>query len=274
MSTKMTDETQPAYERLADTLRDRILSGQLRPGDRLPVEPELCAQYGVSRGTAREALRVLSSQKLVTTVRGVAGGTFVNRPGPEHVHAILKTALAVMSTTGGVGTVNDLIEVRQMLEVPAAGLAAERRTEEQLADLRSSLFDPRYADGASLFPSTKGFHTVLLEAAGNPMLTAVTAPIFMVLQERFARELAADTFWRQVDKDHRTILSLLEAQDADGARKAQAEHLTRLHDTYVAIDREAGQEGSTVPPKEAASADPADAAGTAETPAPGGPGTD
>lgn len=230
----------PAYQRLADTLRDQILSGQLKPDDQLPVEPELCALYGVSRGTAREALRVLSSQKLVRTVRGVAGGTFVNRPGPEHVHSMLKTALAVMSTVGGVGTVDDLLEVRQMLEVPAAGMAAERRTDEQLADLRSSLFDPRHIDdGAAMFPTTKSFHVVVLESAGNPMLNAVTAPIFMVLQERFARENARNTFWRQVDKDHRTILSLIEARDADGARRAQAEHLMRLRNTYVQIDREA-----------------------------------
>lgn len=239
MSTGIAGSAQPAYERLADTLRDQILTGQLKPGDQLPVEPELCALYGVSRGTAREALRVLSSQNLVRTVRGVAGGTFVNKPGPEHVHSMLKTALTAMSTVGGVGTVDHLIEVRQMLEVPAAGLAAERRTEEQLADLRSCLFDPRHIDGgAAMFPATRSFHVVVLEAAGNPMLTAVTAPIFMVLQERFARENTRNNFWREVDKDHRTILSLIEAQDADGARRAQDAHLMRLRKTYVQIDRE------------------------------------
>ncbi len=234
-----TESAQPAYERLADRLRDQILSGHLRAGDQLPVEPELCAQYGVSRGTAREALRVLSSQKLVITTRGVAGGTFVNRPGPEHVQSMLKTALAMMSSAGGVGTVDNLLEVRQMLEVPAAALAAERRTDEHLADLRSSLFDPRHVDGPALFPTNRNFHIVVLEAAGNPMLAAVTAPIFLVLQERFARDQAADRFWRQVDKDHRTILSLIEARDAEGARQAQAEHLMHLRNTYVRIDRDA-----------------------------------
>jgi DNA-binding FadR family transcriptional regulator len=228
----------PAYERLAGTLRDHILSGRLRPGDRLPVEPDLCAQYGVSRGTAREALRLLSSQQLVVTTRGVLGGTFVNRPGPEHVQAMLKSALAVMAGSGGGGTVDNLLEVRQMLEVPAAALAAERRTEAHLADLRSSLFDPRQLDGSALFPSNRNFHSVVLEAAGNPMLAAVTAPIFLVLQERFAREQAAVRFWRQVDKDHRMILSLIEERDVEGARQAQAEHLIRLRRTYVRIDRD------------------------------------
>lgn len=241
--------SRPAYERLADTLRDQILAGELMPGDRLPVEPELCSQYGVSRGTAREALRVLSSQKLVRTVRGVAGGTFVNRPGPEHVQSMLKTALAVMSSVGGVGTVDNLLEVRHLLEVPAAGLAAERRTEEQLADLRSSLFDPRQVDRGAVFTTTKSFHVVVLEATGNPMLAAVTAPIFLVLQERFARDQTADKFWRDVDRDHREILALIEARDSEGARRAQAEHLMRLRKTYVKIDRGLAVSYSAAPPE-------------------------
>jgi GntR family transcriptional regulator, transcriptional repressor for pyruvate dehydrogenase complex len=229
---------QPAYERLAETLRDQILSGQLRPGDQLPIEPELSARFNVSRSTVREALRVLASQKLVVTTRGVTGGSFVNQPGPEHVQSMLKTALAVMASADGVGTVDNLIEVRHMLEVPAAGLAAERRSEEQLANLRSSLFDPRNVDVPNVFKNTRNFHVVVLDATNNPMLAAVTAPIFLVLQERFAREQAGERFWRQVDKDHRTILALIEARDAEGARQAQAEHLTRLRNTYVRIDRQ------------------------------------
>jgi GntR family transcriptional regulator, transcriptional repressor for pyruvate dehydrogenase complex len=248
---------QPAYERLADTIRDQILSGQLRPGDQLPIEPELSARYNVSRSTVREALRVLASQKLVITTRGVTGGSFVNQPGPEHVQSMLKTALAVMASADGVGTVDNLIEVRHMLEVPAAGLAAERRTDEQLADLRSSLFDPRNVDVPTVFKNTRSFHAVVLDAANNPMLAAVTAPIFLVLQERFAREQAGGRFWQQVDKDHRTILALIEARDAEGARQAQAEHLTRLRNTYVRIDRQARASASS------ASAAPAASAGTA-----------
>lgn len=237
----------PAYERLADTLREQILAGELRPGDQLPVEPELCARYGVSRGTAREALRVLSSQKLVVTTRGVAGGTFVIRPSPEHVSMLLKPAIAVMSTAGGAGTVDDLLDVRQLLEVPAAGMAAEKRNDEHLADLRSCLFDPRHVVGATTYPANRDFHRVVLQAAGNPMLEAVTAPIFGVLQQRFAREQASDRFWRRVDKDHRAILSLIEEQDVEGARQAQAEHLDHLRSTYVRIDRENRADRASAP---------------------------
>src|SRR5438876_352461 len=66
-----------SYQALADGLRAQITSGKLRPGDRLPTEPQLCAQSGLSRSTVREALRLLTSQNLIVTTRGVTGGSFV-----------------------------------------------------------------------------------------------------------------------------------------------------------------------------------------------------
>ncbi len=64
----------PAYAVLAEHLRNRILSGELQPGARLPGEAELTAEFGVGRSTIREALRSLASQNLITTTRGVTGG--------------------------------------------------------------------------------------------------------------------------------------------------------------------------------------------------------
>ena len=70
----------PAYQLLADSLRTQITSGRLRPGERLPTEPQLCVRSGVSRSTVREALRLLTSQHLIVTTRGVTGGSYVARP--------------------------------------------------------------------------------------------------------------------------------------------------------------------------------------------------
>ena len=87
----------PAYQELANRLRDQILAGTFTPGDRLPIEPELSALYGVSRSTVREALRVLSSQNLVTTVRGVTGGTFVIRPEPDQISSYLQASFSLLT---------------------------------------------------------------------------------------------------------------------------------------------------------------------------------
>src|SRR6478735_5117351 len=80
-----------AYQALAADLRDRIVSGEFQPGDRLPIEPDLCVRYGVSRSTVREALRLLASQNLIRTVRGTTGGSFVAHPDPDHISAYLET---------------------------------------------------------------------------------------------------------------------------------------------------------------------------------------
>ena len=76
------DVRAPAYRLLADDLRAQITSGRLVPGDRLPTEPQLCQRSGVSRSTVREALRLLASQHLIVTTRGVSGGSFVAHPSP------------------------------------------------------------------------------------------------------------------------------------------------------------------------------------------------
>ncbi len=225
----------PAYQELADRLREQILSGELEPGDRLPVEPDLCAMYGVSRSTVREALRVLSSERLLVTRRGVAGGSFVTRPEPEHISSYLLSSLALFRDSGSVA---NLLEVRVLLEVPTAGLAAARRTPEQLEALRAALFDPGEIEREDIYTANRRFHKVLLEAANNPLLDAVTAPVFSVLESGFARNEAPDGFWVRVDRDHRDILACVEAGDSLGAERAQREHLEHLRTTYSQIDKE------------------------------------
>ncbi|WP_169988599.1 MULTISPECIES: FadR/GntR family transcriptional regulator [unclassified Microbispora] len=225
----------PAYQDLADRLREQILSGEFEPGDRLPVEPDLCAMYGVSRSTVREALRVLSSERLLVTRRGVAGGSFVARPEPEHISSYLLSSLALFRDSGSVA---NLLEVRVLLEVPTAGLAAVRRSPEQLEALRAAIFNPREVEREDLYRTNRQFHKALLEAANNPLLDAVTAPVFSVLESGFDRHGVSDDHWDRVDRDHREILAYVEAGDSLGAERAQREHLEHLRSTYSQIDRE------------------------------------
>ncbi|NPC97683.1 FadR/GntR family transcriptional regulator [Nocardioides sp. zg-DK7169] len=227
----------PAYRTLADTLRAQILSGKLKSGDRLPAEPELCEMYGVSRSTVREALRALATEQLLVTRRGVAGGSFVAAPQPGDIAGLVQSSLALLTDADSV-SVESLLEVREMLEVPAAGLAAARHAEEHLALLDETLFDPRGADPDVMFGANRDFHVGLLRAARNPVLEAVTAPIFGVVYERFVRRQAPEQFWTRVDHDHRDILDRVRAGDVAGAEEAQRAHLGGLRPTYERIDRE------------------------------------
>lgn len=232
----MANHARPAYQELAEVLRAQILSGELKPGDRLPVEPDLSAQHGVSRSTVREALRVLSSQHLVTTTRGVVGGSFVAYPQPEQISGYLETGLSMMTLFHGV-SVDRLLEVRDMMEVPAAGLAALRHEEGQLEELRETLFDPRTLPPDATFARNRGFHEVLLRMTGNPLLEVVAQPVFRVLDGGFRRNAAPRRFWSEVGADHRAIVEAVAARDEQAARAAMHEHLVRLRPTYQRIHR-------------------------------------
>jgi len=215
---------------VAEVLRERIVTGELPPGARLPAEPELCVAFGVSRSTIREALRSLSSQSLVQTARGVTGGTFVARPQPERVTAMLETSLGLLAAAEEVD-VAELLEAREVLEVPAARLAATRRSDEQLEALRAS------CGRGGGFEEHRSFHELLLETAGNRLLRVVTRPVFAVLQDRFSRDQAPRTFRRRVDDDHVGILEAVELGDPDLAAQRMTQHLRRLAVTYSRIDR-------------------------------------
>jgi DNA-binding FadR family transcriptional regulator len=230
----------PAYRQVADQLRAQVLTGALAAGERLPNENELSVMFGVGRSTVREALRVLSSQHMVVTSRGVSGGSFVAHPDPDNISEFLVASLGLLSGSEVV-SFNELLDARELFEVPAAKLAAEQRSEAQLARLRAMLDEDHTADGHDQrLEGNLDFHMRLLEAGGNRLLAMMTAPIFTVLHARFADDGAPDGFHAQIADDHRRIFERVEAGDGEGASALMAEHLAHLRPIYAAIDRIAG----------------------------------
>ena len=224
----------PAYRVLADDLRSQITSGQLRPGDRLPTEPQLCRDCGVSRSTVREALRLLASQHLIVTTRGVAGGSFVAHPSPEQICDTFATGVRLLQVNSIVDA-SHLLEARRIVEVAAAGFAARRHRPEHLEALRSALFDPHTADLETMTALHPAFHTALITACGNPVLELVTTPLHQVVN---IRELVADLgreFWVRVDADHRAIFDAVCASDASAAEDAVERHLDHLVELFVMV---------------------------------------
>lgn len=222
----------PAYEQVADQIRELILSRRLVAGDRLPIEGKLSATFGVSRSTVREALRVLSAQDLIYTSRGVSGGTFVADTKPSVITAYLENGLSLLSGTDAL-TRDELLEARELFEVPATRLAAERATPDDIARMRRAIeLEALASDRSTRFEHNSHFHVVLLEAAGNRLVSVIVSPIFSVIRARFLRDDIPSRFWSQVDTDHETILGHVEHGEGDEAAKAMLEHLARLRKTY------------------------------------------
>jgi len=217
----------PAYQVLSDALRARIITGELRPGEKLPIEPELSTQYGVSRSTVREALRVLASQNLITTMRGVAGGSFVAYPNPEQVAGYLEASLRLLAQADSL-TIGQLAEARDLLEVPAAGLAAQRRSERHLQDLQATLFDRGQASFEDALASSKMFHAALVRATGSPIVEMLSKPVFEIVFDHVREWEAPAGFWARMAGDHEAIFDAVAAQDPFSAREATRDHLRKL----------------------------------------------
>lgn len=212
---------------LADALRARILTRELHPGQKLPVEPDLADEYDVSRSTVREALRVLASQGLITTSRGVLGGSFVARPDPKQMSDYLYASLGLFAEADDLA-VDALVEARDMLEVPAAGLAAIRRSDADLELLRARLGAPPSEEPKVLADFARLFHETLLRIAGNAIVEALTRPVFEVLYERMAHFTEPEPTWSQVKGDHQLIFDAIAAGNAEAARAEMQIHLQKL----------------------------------------------
>lgn len=221
-----------AYEQIADQIRDLIVNGQIGPGERLPSETGLAAQFGASRATVREALRVLSSQNLIRTSKGMAGGSFVTQPSPEHISDFLSANFSLLSQTDDV-TVAQFLEARAVIEIPAAMIAARRDDRSWLEELRSEVPDlPLTVERDDQIIRNTNFHTALVGAAGNRLLSIAIQPIFFVLQTHLKRSSLGIEYQERVVCDHRDILSALESGDEDAIGLELRNHLEFLRPHY------------------------------------------
>lgn len=217
----------PAYQLLADRIRDEIMSGQLRPGQRLPTEPQLCERSGLSRSTVREALRLLSSQHLIVTTRGVNGGSFVAEPDALALGDSLSDGVGLLLASGAVRG-DEFLEVRRMLEVPAAGLAAARRQPHHLAEIERAMIDPDRDDLDRRIEAHAAFHLAVAAASGNALLGLVVRPLYTVADRRTVEAAAPLPMWREIDRDHRALLAAIRDGDVDRAMLIAREHIDHV----------------------------------------------
>src|SRR3954466_12036933 len=125
-------ERRSVSEQVAEAIRVYMQSEGLGPGDRLRRAGGLPRQFGVSRPTLREALRLLSSSHLVRASKGPGGGIFVAATAEEGIGLTVSASVASMLETQSI-TIDELLETRMLFEVPLVGLAAQRATDEDLA---------------------------------------------------------------------------------------------------------------------------------------------
>ena len=127
-----------ASEEVAEAIRASMFAEALQPGDRLGREEDLAQRFGVSRPTLREALRLLSSAHLIRATKGPGGGIFVAATPEQGIGLSVTDSVASMLSAASID-IDELIETRMLLEIPLAGLAAQRATEADVAGLHAIL---------------------------------------------------------------------------------------------------------------------------------------
>jgi GntR family transcriptional repressor for pyruvate dehydrogenase complex len=226
---------------VVEQLTDHIRNGELHPGDKLPTETEIMVEQGVSRSVVREAISRLQAAGLVETRHGI--GTFVLPPP-----AVLGIDPATVTT---VRDVIALLELRIGLETEAAGLAAARRTDDQLAEVRAALAALQQAAhrGEDTVELDQRFHLAIAEASGNEYFSAILqhlgANIIPRARINSARLTHADpaAYMEQVGREHEQLVDAIARGDAESARAAMRLHIgnsrERLRKAQEAL--EAGQ---------------------------------
>ena len=159
-----------AYEQVADAAA-RADHRRARPPGERACRTRRCsrAEFGVSRATIREALRVLAAQSLIRTAKGAGGGSYVTSRASSHISEFAALGHRPARATPSDLTLEELLEARELLEVPAARLAARRRGEEDMERLRESIPRRRRCGSArsEQFVYNRDFHTVVIEAAAT-----------------------------------------------------------------------------------------------------------
>jgi GntR family transcriptional repressor for pyruvate dehydrogenase complex len=201
-------------------IQDLLVSGRIRPGDRLPAERELAETLQVGRSTIREAYRALEALGFIRVQPGAA--TSVAEPP-------MVTRLVPVNGTAPHGAWNhqrQLFEVRLVLDPPVAALAARRATPEQLEKIRAVLEKQErdLADGGSGLEADTQFHTLLFDAAGNSFLGDIADQVTALLGEHRAHFAAPDRGVLSLTQ-HRRIFQAVESRNPKVAERRMRAHL-------------------------------------------------
>ncbi len=215
------------HQVVVNAIQDLVSRGELAPGDRLPVEADLAARFGVSRGSLREGVRALVAMGVLETRQG--SGTTVTSLDPE---LLLQPLVFWASIQGGPSAINVHL-VRRALEVESAGQAATVIGPEGLERLSGLLAeaDPHITghDHEAALKLDHAFHQAIAEETGNPILAA--------LLDALGQPTVRSRLWQSVNRagrlesarhEHRAILDALRRHEPVAARAAMYIHLTQV----------------------------------------------
>lgn len=218
------------FEHLALDIRSRIAKGELKAGDRLPVERELAEHFQVSRNTVREALRSLENAGLLVLRRGPGGGAFV----ASNYGGAVRTGMVDLVSLGLIKP-NDMAEARTVIGVAVARLAAARRTYGDLEALMRNIEQTstmvQSNDIEAWTSLSFDFHRLLAKATQNPALEVLMDAVIALNDEMI--KIAGLRDPKKSAQFRRRMFKHLEDRDADAAAAEMEQYLETLRRFYA-----------------------------------------
>ncbi|HWB35085.1 MAG TPA: FadR/GntR family transcriptional regulator [Rugosimonospora sp.] len=214
-----------ASQAIVEQIRGLLREGRLSPGDRLPSERELCQQFGVSRVTVREALRILETGGLITIKVGARGGAFVTSPTSDQVGAGLADLMTLSPLTAA-----EVTEARLVFELGIVPLVVERATPADIAALRRMTDEHlrEMKSGRYTMEMSADFHTAVAACTHNSAIRTLVqsfhGPLLMSLLEA---KNVAPLMGRTGLAEHVAFVDAIAAKDVSKAREIMSTHLQR-----------------------------------------------
>jgi len=233
---------QPAPRRkLSETVAQQLIEAfaDLPPGAKVPSERELTRDLGVGRSTVREALNGLAALGVLEIRHGQ--GAFITDQGPTIARGDESTRPSSLTAALERGVTREFIEARLLVEVTVAGLAAERRTEDDLRQIEAALkvqqqrLEAADEDVEAVVGVASSFNLLIAEAAHNEVLGAMIESFVDLMKERGPRLYALPDFGEWDLKEHRGIYEAVRDQDSKRASDLMREHILQLADRYREI---------------------------------------
>ena len=218
---------------VVDGLLDDIIAGRLEAGQPLPPEGELAEQFGVSRLTMREGVRLLQAQGVIVAVPGTR-----HRIAPTEEWTGLDAVVRHAQSAGARERSSlEMLEMRMMFETGAAEFAASRRTEEQLEEMRTLLEEMHAAHGRTdvdgFVAADLAFHDVIIRAADNRILVASMRPLTTMLQATRSETSAVSDIREHALAEHAAVLDAMRTGSGAAARKAMRSHMRQTRDDLL-----------------------------------------
>lgn len=235
------------FQHVVDEIQAAILDGRLRPGDQLPSEMKLKDLFATSRGTIREALRVLEQKGLIVIKVGVAGGAMVRTPDANQVTECLQLLVKSEQVT-----LNHLLEFRQEVEAVVAELATHRACPEDIEELTELLRKARQllgraeAHGDQLLSLDTQIHIAIAKIANNPVFLAVLRMVHEnILNSYDWLALKSSYSLHSNFKDMEMLVDAIRKGDKKLARHLAQEHVRKCHQYASPRKPQPGTAGNT-----------------------------